>query len=79
MNLIKSAESMHPFIERLKVLSSSVYGDNSTSIEHLEEMLMAIETGMIDGEKAHRWLGWIQGVVVCRGGATLEEMKKVNE
>jgi hypothetical protein len=29
-------------------------------------------------EKAHRWLGYIQGCIVAGGGATLEDMKRVN-
>ena len=47
--------------------------------EHLKLMILKIVSGEITGEKAHRWLGWIQGCVCVGGGATLEEMKKINK
>ena len=37
-----------------------------------------IESGEVTGEKAHRWLGYLQGVLVATGGTSLEEMKMVN-
>lgn len=45
---------------------------------HLTEMAFKIETGEVTGEKAHRWLGWIQGCVCVGGGATLEQLKQLN-
>lgn len=29
-------------------------------------------------EKAMRWLGWLQACIVMGGGATLEQMKRIN-
>lgn len=79
MNIIKSAQLMKPIVEEMVFLSGAVYGGEATSIEHLLEMITAIESGEVVGEKAHRWLGWIQGVVCCRGGALLEELKEINK
>ena len=47
--------------------------------DHLKYMILKMVSGEITGEKAHRWLGWIQGCVCTGGGATLEEMKKINK
>lgn len=51
--------------------------------DHLYEMVYKIvmaERGdsKVTAEKAHRWLGYIQGCVVCYGGATLEDVKNLN-
>jgi hypothetical protein len=46
--------------------------------DHLYAMIDKIESGEVAGEKAHRWLGYLQGVLVATGGTTLEEMKLVN-
>jgi len=35
--------------------------------------------GEITGEKAHRWLGWVQGCVCVGKGGTLEDMKGINK
>ena len=47
--------------------------------DHLKNMLTQLELGTISGEKAHRWIGWIQGCVCVGGGATLEDMKMINK
>ncbi len=47
--------------------------------DHLLEMVHKIESGEISGEKAHRWIGWIQGCVCMGKGATLEQMKSINK
>lgn len=52
------------------------YGDYGWN--HLWEMTKKIESGEVEGEKAHRWLGYIQGVLVAMQISTLEEMKKMN-
>jgi hypothetical protein len=78
MDVKKAATAMRPFVDRIDIINSAVYGGDATSIEHLSDIIFAIESGKVSGEKAHRWLGWLQGVVCCRGGATLEELKAVN-
>ena len=50
------------------------YGKN-----HLHYMLSKIVSGEISGTKAHRWLGYVQGVIVFSDGATLEQLKKLNK
>lgn len=55
-------------------LSNSEYGKN-----HLHEMVNKIICGEVSGEKAHRWLDYLQGAVVIGGGATLEQIKMINE
>lgn len=76
MDIIKSAQLMRPLVLEATII---VVGGDATTTEHLLDMINAIETEKVTGEKAHRWLGWIQGVVCCRGGASLEEMKEINQ
>ena len=45
---------------------------------HLFDMLDAIIDGTIGGEKAHRWLGWVQAIMCVQGAATLEQLKDIN-
>jgi len=47
--------------------------------DHLRYMLDKLMLGDIEGEKAHRWLGWVQGCVCVGGGTNLEEMKQINK
>lgn len=47
--------------------------------EHLYSMLDKMDSGEVAGEKAHRWLGWIQGVVCMYGVSSLERMKEINK
>lgn len=46
--------------------------------EHLVWMLDGIIQGYIQHEKAHRWIGFVQGVLVGRNLATVEHLKKIN-
>ncbi len=46
--------------------------------EHLYDMVRDIETFTVTGEKAHRWLGWIQGCICMGSGASLAELKLHN-
>ena len=50
------------------------YGKN-----HLRTMLAMLVAGEITGEKAHRWLGWVQGCICVGNGASLETMKRINK
>ena len=76
MNIIESAKATRPYIDQSVI---EVLGEEATSTKHLHEMLDAIEQGTVTGEKAHRWLGWAQGVICCCGGATLDQMKEANK
>ena len=46
---------------------------------HMIYMCSKIMVGDVEGEKAHRWIGWIQGCLYMNGAASLEEMKLVNK
>jgi len=48
------------------------------SRKHVNYMLDEIVSGNVNGEKAHRWLGWAQAAACSKGGATFEEMKEIN-
>lgn len=53
-------------------------GMNPISHHHLHDMCVAIMEGKVTGEKAHRWLGWVQACCCVHGLATLEELKEIN-
>jgi len=48
------------------------------SINHAKWMLEGIAWGYVQGEKAHRWLGYAQAIVVEQGFATLDKVKEIN-
>lgn len=52
--------------------------ENPTGRSHLIDMCKRIESGEITGEKAHRWLGWVQGALCTQGAGTLAEFKDIN-
>lgn len=57
----------------------AILEDNpATGKDHLHAMATKIESGEITGEKAHRWLGWLQACVCIGGAASLEELKVIN-
>lgn len=41
---------------------------------HLMWMLNEIET-FTDADKANRWIGFVQGCMICQGWATLDELR----
>lgn len=58
-----------------KIASRSTDGRGTP---HALWMLEGIAQGYVQGEKAHRWVGYVQGMMVTLALATLEEMKAVN-
>ncbi len=48
-------------------------------IIHLVWMCYEIINGHVKSDKAHRWIGYIQGVLVMRNLTTLEKMKELNK
>ena len=48
------------------------------TLAHLRWMNDRIQSSEVSGEKAHRWLGWMQAVVYLGGRATIEQLKQVN-
>ncbi len=48
------------------------------SSEHAAWMLYGVALDYVQDEKAHRWLGYAQGLLVSNGIFSLEAMKKIN-
>lgn len=48
------------------------------NLMHLRWMVEEIERGTMSEGKTMRWLGYLQGVMVGRYGATLEDMKDIS-
>jgi hypothetical protein len=74
VEILKVAELMLPIVEGTDLSGVPPYCCKA----HLKSMLYKITLLSVSGEKAHRWLGYVQGVVALRGGATLEELKDLN-
>lgn len=74
MNIAKIATACRVFIQQ----SSAPEHNKEFGKDHLHDMIQALESGAVSGEKAHRWLGYLQGVLVATGGCTLDDMKTLN-
>jgi len=61
-----------------KITSKTYKSKVGCDREHIEWMLDGIILGYITGEKAHRWLGWAQGIICIHESLTLEELKLIN-
>ena len=48
------------------------------TVAHLCYMNSRIQDGTVAGEKAHRWLGWMQAVVYLQGAASHEALQQIN-
>lgn len=74
MDVISVAEAMFDIVD-----GTDFYGvPECCSKKHLNEMLTKIVLQKVTGEKAHRWIGYIQGAIAMQEGATLEELKNLN-
>lgn len=70
-----AADKMWEMVERSNLPNEHAeYGK-----DHLRYMLDKLISGEITGEKAHRWIGWVQGCVCVGKGADLESLKKINK
>ena len=70
-----AADNMWALVDRSELPDEhDEYGKN-----HLRAMLSMLAAGEITGEKAHRWLGWIQGCLCVGKGGTLEDFKAINK
>ena len=78
MDIKKAAIEMLTVINDEESYMSLPDYDTSFGINHLKDMCESIINGEVTGEKAHRWLGWIQCAVCLGGGATLEFVKDIN-
>ena len=72
---------------KLVALETSRYinklsGDNEkkkhSGITHLHVMVEKICSGEVSGEKAHRWLGWIQAIIYGYSEIALEVFQEIN-
>jgi len=50
--------------------------DPGTSLPHLAWMLSELKSGNVRGYKAHRWLGFVQGILIANGHATVPEERE---
>ena len=74
MNIVPAANAMRDLV----VMSHLPEQHPEYGKDHMLEMINKIDDLKVIGEKAHRWLGYIQGCVVCSGGATLTDVKNIN-
>lgn len=49
------------------------------TLSHLRYMNRRIQKGEVVGDKAQRWLGWMQAVAYLCGGATHELLQRINQ
>lgn len=69
-------------LEMVKVVEGSTglpEHNDEIGVDHLLDMCTAILNNKVIGEKAHRWLGYIQGCLCGSGDVTLEELKEINK
>jgi hypothetical protein len=76
MNVIAAATQMRKYMVYLPPEENN---DNWVGRKHVTEMIEKIEKGEVAGEKAQRWLGWIQCAVYFYGGATSKELSEINQ
>ena len=73
---------MNPEIAAQKLLatvdSEVVRDPDGLGTEHAMWMLNGIFEGYIQNEKAHRWLGYAQGILVASEVVSLDDMKNIN-
>jgi hypothetical protein len=75
MNVKAATEETGKLIEDSLWLSET---DPDTGRIHLHDMVEKIMSEEVSGEKAHRWIGWIQACVCMGGGASLKTLKDIN-
>lgn len=75
MDIIEATRMTIPFITKATLLPDvhPEYGK-----DHLYCMCDKIVAGEVTEEKAHRWLGWVQGCICVGGGAGLDSLKQIN-
>ena len=52
---------------------------HAVSVWHIIAMCDKIVSAEINGEKAHRWLGWIQACMCANGVMDLDRIKYLNK
>ena len=77
MDVIKVSQELVTIIIKTDKLECSDSGKRIHKA-HLLYMLDSIIQGDVSGEKAHRWIGYVQGCLVYSDTSTVEEMKTLN-
>jgi hypothetical protein len=86
MDVKVAAEKLIPIVNRQTgPIVSDGFGNTESPFfpkggkKHLTYMCESIISGEVVGEKAHRWIGWLQGCLYMNGLTTLDEMKELNK
>ena len=75
MDIKTAADNMYSLVQNSNLPENhESYGKN-----HLKVMLAMLVSEEITDEKAHRWIGWIQGCVCVGEGGTLDDIKNINK
>ena len=56
----------------------AVRSPKQDGLSHLKWMLVGIENAYVMGEQAHRWLGYVQGMLVALGLYTMQDFKAMS-
>ena len=70
---------MHHESEKLGISTVPIRDEKGMTENHCHWMLQEIIDGNIEGEKAHRWLGYTQGALVLLGEINLSQCKLINK
>lgn len=62
----------------IRVLPQGERDPEGRSLAHAVWMLLEIYWSKVTGNKAHRWLGYAQALLISHRWATLDQMKQAN-
>jgi hypothetical protein len=80
MDLKAAAKATKEIMKRSNWYQAKQKGSSDAAhYDHIEWMLEGIEGGYIQDEKAHRWLGWAQGVICALQHVPLDVFKRINK
>lgn len=54
------------------------FKDPTLQLSHQLDILESIIAGEVEGEKAHRWFGWAQGVLAANGIGDMNVFRAIN-
>lgn len=79
MNVKQAAENtLSLWSKAQKSIPEPEQTTHGTTEAHVRYVLEQLMDGQVNGEKAHRWLGWAQGWLVARDKITLDDCKYAN-
>lgn len=79
MDIKKAAESTLEIMNKPYWPEEKRDRDEPDSYYYVEWMLRGIIDGYIQHEKAHRWLGWAQAIILVQQGVDLDQLKLINK